>query len=104
MKRKLLIISLIVLLVSITAIAASADGVGQVEPQDPLPVREFGGELINETPSLWFVELPSKPTADGGSKVLAARDKVRFQRQANRAGLDYEVRFSFGTLWNVSKS
>jgi subtilisin family serine protease len=55
---------------------------------------------LSETSELWFVELASPPIADGGSKRAAQRDKNAFRAAASRAGLSFEERYAFDTLWN----
>jgi minor extracellular serine protease Vpr len=55
---------------------------------------------VDETPSLWLVELNSAPAADGTSASRLADEKKAFRRSAENAGVRYHERYSFGTLWN----
>ncbi|HET9445072.1 MAG TPA: S8 family serine peptidase, partial [Steroidobacteraceae bacterium] len=55
---------------------------------------------VNETPSLWLVELSSEPSSEGTSAATLAEEKKAFRRSAEGAGLRYTERYSFGTLWN----
>ncbi|UCD99600.1 MAG: S8 family serine peptidase, partial [Chloroflexota bacterium] len=98
MKRTLTIMILLGMLLSAFTIPALAVE-GPIEPLVPPPSAETG-EMVNETPSLWFVELSSPPTADGGSLVFTKRDKANFRAAASRAGLEFSERYAFDTLWN----
>jgi minor extracellular serine protease Vpr len=56
--------------------------------------------MVDETPSLWLVELNNAPAADGTSAALLAAEKTAFRRSAENAGVRFNERYSFGTLWN----
>ncbi len=71
----------------------------QVEPLQPAPSGETG-VMTDETPSLWFVELSSPPTADGASLTTVKAQKDAFRAYARQTGLQYKERFAFNTLWN----
>jgi len=71
----------------------------QVEPTQPAPSAETG-IMIDETPSLWFVELASPPTADGASLATVRAQKDAFRAAARRAGLQYKERYAFDKLFN----
>jgi len=73
--------------------------VKQVEPLKPAPTAE-NGEMTDETPALWFVELMSPPLAEGGSPAVLNQEKAAFKSQAKALKLQYTERFSFKTLWN----
>lgn len=75
------------------------DGVIQLEPEVAAPSAETG-EMTNETPALWFVELSSKPTADGTKLSTVKAEKSAFRAEAKKAGIVYTERFAFDTLWN----
>lgn len=80
--------------------AAFADnGVTPVVPLVAAPSAETG-EMVNETPALWFVEFKSPPTADGTRIGTIMNERNIFHVQAERAGLDYTERFAFSTLFN----
>ncbi|HSF80327.1 MAG TPA: S8 family serine peptidase [Anaerolineales bacterium] len=98
MKRTLTIMILLGMLLSAFTIPALAVE-GPIEPLVPPPSAETG-EMVNETPSLWFVEFSSPPTADGGSLVFTQREKANFRAAASRAGLEFSERYAFDTLWN----
>jgi minor extracellular serine protease Vpr len=61
---------------------------------------EAAQAMVDETPSLWLVELSSAPAADGTSASRLANEKKAFRRAAQNAGIRYTERYSFGTLWN----
>lgn len=75
------------------------DGADVVEPLFAPPSAETG-EIVNETPTLWFVELASAPTADGTSLLTTKNEKNAFRANARKAGLAYNERFAFDTLFN----
>lgn len=72
------------------------------EPIMPLkpPVSAETGDMINDTPELWFVELGSLPLADGGRIQDLRKDKTDFRNEAARSGIRYVERLSFDRLWN----
>ena len=69
-KKFIFTLALIVILASASLVPVSADD-GAIEPEISVPSAETG-EMTDETPSLWFVELASKPTADGTSAATIA--------------------------------
>jgi minor extracellular serine protease Vpr len=89
----------LVLAVAFSAVAPVAADEGPIEPLNPAPSAETG-EMTDETPSLWFVEMPSGPTADGTSASTVRREKDNFRAEARRVGLKYKERYAFDTLWN----
>jgi len=68
----------------------------------PATAQEAGsvGTELDDTAELWFVELSSSPTADGGRLRDTERDKAGFLKAAGKAGLRFSERFAFDTLWN----
>ena len=54
----------------------------------------------DDSSQLWFVEMSSLPTADGGRLATVQKEKQKFRNEAARAGLQFEERFAFDTLWN----
>ncbi len=65
------------------------------------PVSSISADSAdNETPQLWFVEFASLPSGAGGSKNTAKAERDAFSRAARAAGIRYQERRSFGTLWN----
>jgi minor extracellular serine protease Vpr len=55
---------------------------------------------VDETARLWFVEFNSAPTIEGAGAAAVAQEKQAFRRSAASARLEYQERYSFGTLWN----
>lgn len=55
---------------------------------------------LDDGSELWFVEMPSPPTADGGDQVAIENDLNTFRAEAASAGLRYRERWVFTTLWN----
>lgn len=78
---------------------ATADDGGPLEPLYPVYSTETG-EMIDETPQIWFVEFNGSPTADGGRLTTVRTEKQNFRQNAARAGLEYTERYSFEKLWN----
>ena len=91
----------IALLILLFASLGMMDGqvTGPLQPLNPPPSAE-NGEMIDETPSIWFVELSGLPTADGGKLSVLGQEKAAFRKEASRVRLKYNERFAFDTLWN----
>lgn len=81
------------------AVAFSGGSVQRVEPAVAPPAVDIGG-VVDETPDMWFVELSSKPAADGTSAKALKREAAAFRAAAKKAGLEYTERYAFDTLWN----
>jgi minor extracellular serine protease Vpr len=99
MKRTVSLLALIAILLSAFAIPAFAGDVTPLEPLTPPPSAETG-EMLNETPALWFVELTSKPAVDGTPLITLKNEKAAFRATAKKAGLAFTERYAFDTLWN----
>jgi minor extracellular serine protease Vpr len=101
MKKALFSVLMItaLLLTTVIAPAVAQSGEPPLEPLYPAPSAETG-EMIDETPQLWFVELKSKPTVEGTSKSVLDKEKTTFRSEARRAGVVYQERYAFSTLWN----
>jgi minor extracellular serine protease Vpr len=99
MKRTISILSLIAILFSAFAVPAFAQDAGPIEPLTPPPSAETG-EMVDETPALWFVELTSPPAVDGTRFTTLKNEKAAFRVEAKKAGLTYTERYAFDTLWN----
>jgi minor extracellular serine protease Vpr len=56
--------------------------------------------VVDETPTRWFVELSSPPTADGGSPTTLANEHAAFRAAARSLGLKYSERYSYQDLFN----
>ena len=92
----------LLMLIAIIAVAAptfAQGGVQQIEPATA-PIAIYGGDVVDETPTMWFVEFAGQPTVEGGDPVLLQKEKDSFRKAAKRVGLDYTERYAFGTLWN----
>src|SRR3990172_2607987 len=98
-KRFSLTVFLVLVLAVTTFIPPYAQDVQPVDPIDPPEVIIYDG-IIDETPQAWFVELNSKPTAEGTSLSVTKAEKKAFRDAARRAGLKYSERRAFDTLWN----
>jgi minor extracellular serine protease Vpr len=97
-KFKFTIFSFIILL-SLVATPALAGSTDPIQPLNPPPSAETG-EMVDETPQLWFVELASPPTTDGTSAATVQAEHAAFKSNAKKAGLVYTERYSFSTLFN----
>ena len=97
--RRLTTLFLLVLVIALAVPAAAQDGVQPVFPLTPPPTADTG-QMIDETPSLWFVELASPPAADGTKIQTLKNEKAAFRAAAKNAGLVYTERYAFDTLWN----
>lgn len=78
---------------TIVATFTSLSGGAQQAP--PIPSVDI--EASND---LWFVELTSLPEADGTSRQVLEQERNAFRLAAARAGVAYEERRAFGSLWN----
>ncbi len=92
----------LLMLVAIVAVAVptfAQGGVQQIEPQ-VAPAVVYGGDLADETPDTWFVQLASPPAADGTPPGLLKKEADGFRNAAAKAGLNFTERYAFDTLWN----
>jgi minor extracellular serine protease Vpr len=76
-----------------------ADDGDTLFPETPAPTAETG-EMTNETPALWFVELSSAPAVTGTNPAALRAEQNAFRNNARQSGLVYTERFAFSTLWN----
>jgi minor extracellular serine protease Vpr len=76
-----------------------ADDGDTLFPETPAPTAETG-EMTNETPALWFVELSSAPAVTGTNPASLRAEQNAFRNNARQSGLVYTERFAFSTLWN----
>jgi subtilisin family serine protease len=86
----------------ITALAFAAPAIADqpVQPENPVPGVETPTEWVNESATAWFVELASPPAAKGTSRNKLAQERNAFRVAAKSAGIDYEERYAFETLFN----
>jgi subtilisin family serine protease len=101
MKKNLFSVLMITVLIMVTVFGSVVAQTEEppLEPLYPAPSAETG-EMINETPQLWFVELASKPTVEGTSKAVLDKEKANFRSEARKAGVVFKERYAFSTLWN----
>ena len=78
---------------------AFANSVGPIDPLTPVPSIETG-EMTDESPHLWFVELKNPPSIEGTSLKNLASEKKTFQANAKKAGMVYTEIYAYDTLWN----
>lgn len=100
--RKLLVLLVcltLVLTLSVGFALSQDNPVTEVIPLVPHP--EAGtGEMVDETPQMWFVEFTGAPAAEGGSIEGILAEKDNFRNQAKKAKIKYEERYAFNSLWN----
>ena len=72
----------------------------ELQPLVPQQVAEQASSSIDESTGLWFVELGSAPAADGGSLSTVRAEKQAFRNSAKAAGLKYQERYAYDTLFN----
>lgn len=99
-KRIIFSLLVIVFLAFGLAKPVAAQSTDPVEPLVPVPMPDDGGEMFNETPRLWFVELAGLPTVEGASVDVVEAQHTAFRAQAEKAGLVYTERYAFSTLFN----
>jgi subtilisin family serine protease len=100
MKGKLTkVIGIVLLLGVFITSSVFASDVGPVEPLSPVPVIE-SYEMIDETPSAWFVEFRSLPLAAGGTIKQIKAEKDNFSKAAAKEKIEFTQRYEFNTLWN----
>lgn len=82
--------------------ALAAAPMGSVEQVFPLEPIAFDppGDMVNETPTAWFVEFASAPSVDGGRAATMANERAAFRRDAAAVGAAFEQRRDFQTLFN----
>jgi len=57
-------------------------------------------DLVDETPSIWFVEFHSTPVADGTGSAAMAGDLAAFESAAAALELDFNQRYAYNRIWN----
>ena len=90
---------LIVVLVGASISPAAADDAGPVEPLTPAPSAETG-EMTDETPSLWFVEMSGAPITEGNSQLAVNSEHQKFRDNAKKDHIEYKEHYSYDSLWN----
>ncbi len=97
--RKLSTILAVVVVLALVVPVTAQGSVQPVEPLVPPPAAETG-EMIDETPDMWFVELSSPPAVEGTNRQTLKQEKAAFRAAALRAGITFSERYAFDTLWN----
>ncbi len=97
--KKLGTLMMLIAIIAVTVPTFAQGGMQQIEPQTAPPVV-YGGEVIDETPGIWFVELASAPAVKGTPPGFLKKEKDDFRKAAGKADLKYSERFAFDTLWN----
>jgi minor extracellular serine protease Vpr len=98
-RRSFAILASFALLISSSAGMARANDIREVAPLHPAPSAE-DGVMLDESSSLWFVELASPPTTRGTPPGQIGREHANFRASARAAGLEFRERYAYGTLWN----
>ncbi|HEY7290345.1 MAG TPA: S8 family serine peptidase [Vicinamibacterales bacterium] len=81
-------------LAAVSAAVLAATVMPYAQSAQSVPLAE------SESPSLWFVELSSPPTAEGTSVQALEREETNFHAAATGAGVRYTERRHFRDLWN----
>ena len=79
--------------------AALSGPVVELEPNFPAPAPAETS-TDDESTGLWFVEMNGAPTADGGILTSVRAEKQAFRNNARKAGLKFQERFAYDTLFN----
>jgi minor extracellular serine protease Vpr len=78
---------------------AVTQGATQVFPLVAVPeVRH--GEMVDETPALWFVQFAERPSVKGGRPATQANERAAFRRAAASEGVAFAERLDFRQLFN----
>jgi minor extracellular serine protease Vpr len=90
---------LVVVLIAGSFAAAGADASGPVVPLTPAPSAE-NGQMTDETPHLWFVELSGAPIAEGNTQLAVNSEHQKFRDDAKKDHIVYKEHYSYDSLWN----
>ena len=72
----------------------------RLEPLAAVPVPDMNGPMVNETPSLWFVELSGAPVSEGGDRTAVVAEQATFRAAASSSGARYAERNAYQGLFN----
>ncbi len=68
------------------------------------PAAQASGDTLSvaqsENANAWFVQLRSKPIAEGGRASTLASERSKFQTALRAAGINAKQRFDYKALWN----
>jgi minor extracellular serine protease Vpr len=98
MKRSGMVSILAALATAVTLTAAAQDE--ELIPLSGWEPPAVADAPVNETPQVWLVELNSAPAADGTSLATLDAEHRSFRSKARSAGLTFEERYAFKTLFN----
>ena len=87
------------MLFAFASLAGTATFAQQLTPNTPVPAADSGA-LVVESQTAWFVELEGAPVADGGSAGKNRAEKAAFRGNAAKAGLKFNERYAYDTLFN----
>ena len=93
--KRLLAMSALLAVVGVTAAQAQVE---EVFPLNPGP--SAGAGAVDETTTLWFVQLKGNPKADGGTSAALAAKRQQFREEAGDAGILFNERFTYDNLFN----
>ncbi len=99
MAKKVLFTMLVISFFICSAVSPVSAQTGPIEPLTEPPSAE-NGEMTDETPKLYFVELAGAPTIMGRTKAALKTERAAFRTNAKKVGMVYEERRTFETLWN----
>ncbi len=74
-------------------------GVTQVYPLESIPEFRYG-EMVDETPALWFVQFAERPSVKGGRPAAQANERAAFRRTAASERVAFAERLDFRRLFN----
>ena len=78
----------------------SLDAPFALQPLNPPPAVDNGGDPVDESPQRWFVELSGAPVADGGNRAGVKAEKQAFRNNARAARLNFIEHYAFDGLFN----
>jgi len=100
MKARWINVLLVVMMMVVGIVpSVSADSGGPITPIVPAPSAE-NGEMTDETPSLWFVELSGAPVSEGNTSSSVQSEQKKFRDEAKKEKIEYKEEFSYESLWN----
>ena len=100
MKARWINALLVVMMLAVGIVpSVAADSSGPITPIVTVPSAE-NGEMTNETPSLWSVELSGAPVSEGNTSVSVQSEHKKFRDEAKKENIEYKEEFSYESLWN----
>lgn len=99
-KRLILLFALLFVLSQLATVSFAQDSVTQLKPLSPVAAANSDNQMVDESNTLWFVELTLKPIADGGTLRTLKAEKELFRVEAAKVKLQYHERYAYDNLWN----